>query len=230
MIDPGHRNLPSLPHGARRLAVGDLTIGFAHDKIVVPLPGLNRHITLHAGRRSGWLDIHETIRTRDGEQHETLLRISHDKLNAMLLELMRPTNHMLAGVIRRLRPGWMVRRCIGAVYGLSVGDEDLEKVTVVKRRKLQIDPELLAGRVSIPEYVEEFYDLPDGASFTLFSWRCPTKPARLGIGFKISRPDGRPQLVWVRDRDLVRGRRELQRELLQLAQRYGEFVRPLPWF
>jgi hypothetical protein len=41
---------------------------------------------------------------------------------------------------------------------------------------------------------------------------------------------GKSRLVWVRDRDLVRGSRELQQQLLGLAERCGEFVRPLPWF
>jgi hypothetical protein len=120
MLNQGQDNPPILPHGARRLTVADLTIAFGRDKVVVPIPGQHRHVTLHLGHKSKWMDIHETIRTPDGrEQHDKLFRISHDNLNAMLLEFDGPMHAIFRRVLRPLRPGWMARRSIGGVYGLN---------------------------------------------------------------------------------------------------------------
>jgi hypothetical protein len=100
---------------------------------------------------------------------------------------------------------------------------------VVRGRKLYVDAELIAARLTSPEYIDELFELPDGGSFTLFSWRDPANPRRLGTGFKIGGNSGRPRLLWVRDRDLSRGVCELRKALPALVERYGEFVRLLPW-
>ena len=176
-----------LPHGARGIALGELILVLARDKIIWTSPAAREHFTLHLGPRSGILDIHRTRIAEDGSKmHTALYSISRVNLAALFESVAPAAISSLRGLLRRLRPGWMARRRVGAVLGLLPEDVDLPRVTTVRRRKLVVDPERLAAQMRIPERLEELYDLEDGASFTLFACRNPGSPRRLGMGVKFT--------------------------------------------
>lgn len=53
---------PSLPHGATGIEVGNFVIELRSDKVVVLAKDRGEHYTLHAGQKSGILDVHRTWR------------------------------------------------------------------------------------------------------------------------------------------------------------------------
>ncbi len=219
----------SLPHGANRLDLGEVTIVFLKDKIVIAPAGSPKHYTLHAGTNSGEIDIHETTVDGSVKSWETLFTITRDNLALMMQELAPGLLASHRKLIHRLRPGWMIRTGIGAVLGLVPSDAALAAVTKRgPKRKLLFDQAKYAASIVIPEFIDDLYDLRDGEAFTLIDWR--KKPEqRVGTGFKIRRADGRPGLVWIPDRavrDLQRSARPL---LLAAATKYGQFHKALPW-
>jgi hypothetical protein len=82
----------SLPHGAKGIEADGFAVNFAGDKLVfIPKSeGAGKHYTLHAGPKSGVIDLHETEPAADGgEQHRTLFAVRHDDLPALLGEATR---------------------------------------------------------------------------------------------------------------------------------------------
>ena len=97
---------PSLPHGATGIEVGNFVIEFRSDKVVVLAKDRGEHYTLHAGHKSGILDVHRTWRAPDGtERHQTVFAMRHADLPAFLNEFAS----MPAGMVRLLRrlQAWM---------------------------------------------------------------------------------------------------------------------------
>jgi len=123
----------------------------------------------------------------------------------------------------------MARRRVAVVVGLIPDDAEIESVTSVRRGKLTVDPDKLAAHASLPEFLEELYDLRDGASFTLYDCRKPGSPRLLGIGFKYTDSGGWPHLAWFRRAAMADAMKRLTSQFHEAAARYGQFHAPLPW-
>ncbi len=66
-----------LPHGARGIEVEDLVLIFAESKVVFLSKARQEHYTLHAGPRSGVIDVHRTWTDEEGiERHQTIFAIA----------------------------------------------------------------------------------------------------------------------------------------------------------
>lgn len=104
-------------------------------------------------------------------------------------------------LVRPLRLGWLAHHDIGVVRGLDPAtDEDIAAVTLrrSRRKRLVIDEERWRKNISIPEYLEEVWEFPDGA-FSLFH-----RNRKIGIGIKATDRDGGKHLYWMKLRDLRR--------------------------
>lgn len=217
-----------LPHGARGVKIGDLSIIVANDKVVLSSPG-QKHLTVHMGSSSGRLDIHESTTASDGSKtHETLFAITHTSMSVLLQELEAATAGPLLGLLRHLRPGWMVRQQVGAVLGLLPDDGPLADITRAHHQKLTVDAVKLARQIRAPDWIDELYALPPGKPFTLVSYRRAT-PRIIGIGFTRRDDPDRPRLIWFPLDKLPRLATTMCAALRDLAMKYGEFHRPLPW-
>ncbi len=221
-----------LPHGAKGIEAGGFAVTFSGDKIVfIPKSeGAGKHYTLHAGPKSGVIDLHETEPAADGgEQHRTLFAVRHDDLATMLGEV-TPMLRKFLDLLRPLRLGWLKRKNIGIARGIDpISDEDIAAVTRKRKGRLTVDPQLFEQNVFVPEFLEAIYDFPDG-SFSLIHQGSP-----IGIGFKKTLPDGHVRLFWVKRRDLMRfgnqGQAKLGNALARLCiplERYPDypFLRP----
>jgi len=224
------RNL--LPHGARGFTFGPGALVFAKDKIVLDTgDGGHTHLTVHLGSASQVLDLHETCMAPDGSKiYRTLFTITHTQLALMLQDIAPDVLKGLSSLLRPLRIGWMARRRVAAVVGLIPDDSELEKVTEKRRGKLLVNENQLAARAKIPEFLEELYDLSDGAAFTLFDARNAGSARMIGIGFKYTDSVARPRLVWFRFADIGDVSKLITARLQEAAGRYGEVHVPLPWY
>jgi hypothetical protein len=220
-----------LPHGAKGLALVGVALVVARDKLVFSYGDRRSHLTLHAGHDSRVLDLHRTSFSTDGTKiHRKLFSITHENLSLLLRELEPEATRSVGGLLHGLRIGWMARSRMAAIVGLPPSDADLGAVTIVRDRKLVVDPGLLAANCRVPEFLDELLDLPNGAGFTVLSCAHPGPPRPLGLGFKYSDRQGRVRLAWMKYGDAVATARRLLSALSDAAVRYGEFHEPLPWF
>lgn len=228
----------SLPHGAKGFDLGEAAFLFADGKLVITAKGSRDHLTVQFGAHSGVLDIHKKSTAADGSsQYVTLFTIPRDNLLAMLQEFGIPVLRAQMRALRRLRPGWMAKRRVGVVVGLSISESqissEISTITKLRRQKLVVDPERLADRVWVPEFLDDLYDLPDGQTFTLLSCRKQRNHQRnhrvLGFGFKFTDGIGRPRLVWVPKRRVSQAFKGVEGLLERAARKYGTFHEPLPW-
>jgi hypothetical protein len=192
---------PSLPHGATGIEVGNFVIEFRSDKVVVLAKDRGEHYTLHAGHKSGILDVHRTWRAPDGtERHQTVFAMRHADLPAFLNEFASMPAGMVR-LLRRLRPGWLYRHGIGIVRGLEpFNDEDIAAITRRRpgRKRIVVDEGKLRANIRIPEYLDEIWDFPDGAFSLMAGGR------RVGVGIKATDRAGRVRLYWFKPRDVSR--------------------------
>jgi hypothetical protein len=190
----------SLPHGAKGIEADGFAVNFAGDKLVfIPKSeGAGKHYTLHAGPKSGVIDLHETEPAADGgEQHRTLFAVRHDDLPALLGEA-TPMLREFLDLVRPLRLGWLKRKNIGIARGIDpASDADIAAVTRKHTRRLTLEAGLYRQNVFVPEYLEDVYDFPDG-NFSLFH-----RGRNIGIGFKTTDADGSVRLFWIKRRDLM---------------------------
>lgn len=205
-----------LPKGAKGIEVDDFVIEMGRDKIVLLSKFAGDHYTLHAGNKSGILDLHRTWRDTNGvEQHQTLFAIRRDDLFSLLatwtswpIELLR--------LLRPLRIGWLYRHGIGIVHGLDpTSDDEVAAITRKRRKRLVVDEDQWHATLTIPEYLDEVRDFPDGA-FSLFSG-----DRKIGIGFKKTDSQGEIQLFWLKLRDLTRLAANWQQQFIGALQRYA---------
>lgn len=239
MKDPGFDGgRDSLPHGAKGFDLGEAVFLFADGKVVITAKGSPTHLTVHFGAHSGVLDIHKRSTAADGSsQYVTLFTIPRDNLLALLQEFGIPLLQAQMRALRRLRPGWMAKRRVGVVVGISISESqmssEISAITKLRRGRLVVDSERLAEHVRAPEFLEELYDLPDGQTFTLFACRKQRRHQRnhpvLGLGFKFTDPLGRPRLVWLPKRRVGQVFKEVGGLLESAARKYGTFHEPLPW-
>jgi len=206
----------SLPHDAKSIESDEFAIVFGDDKIVfVPkAEGKEKHYTLHAGYRSGVIDLHET-ETDDGnrKRHRTLYAIRRDDLPAVLSSVASIVPALM-GMLRPLRLGWLKHRKIGIARGVDpISNDDIAAITRKKQRRLTFDADLWQRHVYVPEYLEELYGFPDG-NFALF--HCGRQ---IGIGFKKTDGDGNVRLSWIKRRDLTRFGHDWQDRVIDALRR-----------
>jgi hypothetical protein len=208
----------SLPDGAKSIENDEFAIVFGDDKIVfVPKgEGREKHYTLHAGFRSGVMDLHETAIDDAGrKRHRTLYAVRRDDLSAVL-RTVAPIVPALLRMLRPLRLGWLKHRKIGIARGIDpVSNDDIAAITRKKQRRLTFDADLWQRHLYVPEYLEELYDFPDG-NFALF--HCGRQ---IGIGFKKTDGDGNVRLFWVKRRDLMRLGYEWQDKVIDALRRFA---------
>jgi len=204
----------SLPHGAKGIDAEAFAVAFGGDKIVlVPKSEGAKHYTLHAGPKSGVIDLHQTEPADDGGQHHTLFAIRHEDLAALIGES-TPMLRQFLDLLRPLRLGWLKHRNIRIARGIDpVSDEDIAAVTRKRRGRLTVDRQLYEQNVFVPEYLEEIYDFPDG-NFALFH-----RNRRIGIGFKKTYADGTVRLFWIKRRDLAKFGNDWQEQVIGTLQR-----------
>jgi len=191
-----------LPHGARGIENEEFAIEFGGDKVELlrKSDGKGKHYTLHAGFRSGVIDLHETLVDEAGEKrYRTLFAIRRDDLPAVFGEFTSMLHELLC-LLRPLRLGWLKRRGVGIARGIDpVSDDDFAAITRKERsRRLVIDEQRWKANVFVPTYLEEVLDFPDGA-FSLFH-----RDHKIGIGFKKTDSEGKVRLCWIKLRDLIR--------------------------
>ena len=206
-----------LPHGARGIEFDDFAMQLCRDKALLLRKSAGEHYTVHAGIKSGVLDIHRTWIDENGkEQHKTVFAMRRDDIPLLLGELTSLTTGFMQ-LIRRLRLGWLVRQNIGIVRGLyPVTARELGGVTRKGRHKrLVFDEEKGSSSVYVPEYLEEVFDFPDGP-FSLFKGN-----RQIGIGIKRTDHLGNPRLFWLRLRDLTRFFEGTGPQLIEIASRYA---------
>jgi hypothetical protein len=215
-----------LPHGAKGIEIENFAIEFRADKIVfVPKSGgAGNHYTIHAGQKSGIIDLHETHPDAEGRQHHrTLFAMRRADLAGMIGEAASLLPELLS-LFRPLKVGWMKRHNIGIARGVDpVSDGDISVVTRKRKQRLTVDAELYQQNVFVPEFLDEVFDFPDG-NFALFH-----RGRQIGIGFKKTYPGGDVRLFWIKLSDLMRfGNRWLEKlasTLVRLAippERYAE--------
>ncbi len=220
----------SLPHRARGLALGPAALILARDKLVLSAGDGRAHLTVHFGPHSRVIELHETVTESDGSKtHKRLFTITHANLELLVREIAPGFLKVMSDLLNPLRVGWMARRQVAVVVGLIPDDADIEKVTSVRRGKLIVDPDKLATHASVPEFLEELYDLRDGTSFALFDCRKPGGSRLLGIGFKYTDSVAQPHLTWFRRSAMADAMKRLTSQFHEAAARYGQFHEPLPW-
>jgi hypothetical protein len=209
---------PALPHGATGIEVGNFVIEFGRDKVVALAKDRGEHYTLHAGHKSGILDIHRTWRDSDGaERHQTVFAMRHVDLPALLIEFASMPTEMTR-LLRRLRPGWLHRHGIGIVRGLDpLSDGDIAAITRRRsgRKRIIVDEDKLQANIQIPEYLDEVWDFPDGA-FSLFDGR-----RKIGVGIKATDRLGHVRLYWFKLRDVSRFFKTSEATFLTTALKYA---------
>ncbi len=207
-----------LPHGAKGIDADGFAVTFSGDKLVFisKAQGSGKHYTLHAGPKSGVIDLHETDPAAGGgNQHHTLFAVRHEDLAALLGEA-TPMLREFLDLLRPLRLGWLKHRNIGIARGIDpVSDEDIAAVTRKRKGRLTLDAGLYEQNVFVPKYLEDIYDFPDG-NFALFH-----RNRQIGIGFKKTYADGNVRLFWIKRRDLVRFGNSWQAKLGEAVSRVG---------
>jgi hypothetical protein len=230
MMETHDRSKP-LPHGAKGFELGEAVFLVADGKLVATTKGSREHLTVDFGVRSGVLDVHKKCTAADGStKYVTLFTISHANVCALMQEIALPMLEVSTSALRRLRPGWMAKRGVGVVVGLSLteSDSDMATITKLRRRKLVVDQERFTARLWAPEYLEDLYELPDGQTFMVLSRKKQRVRRMLGVGFKFTDGAG-PRLVWLPRRRVGQMFKVVGALLEQAAAKYGTFHEPLPW-
>jgi hypothetical protein len=211
-------SIPTLPHGADGIELGDLVIEFRADKVIALRRNVEEHFTLHAGNNSGVIDIHRTRKDAQGcEQHATIFAMRRDNILPFLNELSSLIPNFLQ-LFRRLNLRSIEDQQIEIVRGvLPIEQEHIGRVTRRKpgRRRLVLDPQKLRDEIYAAEYLEEVWDWPS-EPFSL--WK---NGRMIGIAFKASDPHDTAKLSWIRLRDLARFYSEMQHLVEQVALRYA---------
>jgi hypothetical protein len=205
-----------LPHGARGIEVGDLVLAVGRDKVVMLAKAAGAHYTLQAGHNSGIIDLHRTWRDCNGsEHHETLFAMRRDDLPDLLNSFASWPQDLLR-LRRPLRVGWLHRNSIRIVHGLiPTTDEEVAAVTRKHRRRLVVDEQQWNATITIPEYLDDVRDFPDGA-FSLFDGA-----RNIGIGLKNTDDRGKVHLFRLKLRDLTRLATTWERQLNNALQRHA---------
>jgi len=202
-----------LPKGAKGIQINDYVVEFRFDKAMVIKRTTDEHFTLHAGDKSGVLDIHRTWRDSEGcEHHESIFAMRREDIPSVLSCLNSFPSDLME-LVRPLRLGWLRRRQIGIQWNvLPIEDSQILAVTRPGRKKrLVFDLREFESQVYVPEYLEEIWDMPDGI-FTL------SKRGRiLGVGMKVSEAGRYAQLRWIQTRDLSRLVASLEERVIKIA-------------
>jgi len=212
---------PRLPFGARGIDLGDLALMLAQKKIVLSPKGADKHWTMHFGGSSGVLDVHETFTTPEGKKHRTIYSIPHANLGALLAELGPIAMATLMRMVRQLDFDDLARRRITVVTGLLTRAEEIDTVASLQGDRLVLDPERIAARVRLPEFLDELDELKDGEFFTLLSVRRHGPPRLMGHGFAITYPNGQRELLWLSSRRIAAEMEQLGPVLREAALRHG---------
>lgn len=198
-----------IPFGMRRLRIGDFVLSAQKDKLVLTQRDKpSRHLTVHLGEKSGFIDVHLT-RDRAGSRtrHRTLFRLSR-RLVARVLqgaieEISRRAPDPLQ-FVRRLRPGWIFRRRWVAVHLAYAGrDNPLDRLAHRERKgRARVGARAILRAMSLASSRRELLRFPQGA-FLVVSRNLPNGFVPLGVGLKVDRVGERPLFLWVRMSDLV---------------------------
>lgn len=206
---------------SKGISCNEFAIQTGHNKIMlIPRSRNGSHYTLHFGVRPGILDLHETWNDRNEIKHKTLFAMRLSDLEDLLTKVGYRTTESLAGIIRKLRLGWMGRHRIRLVLGLIPTDQQFEAIAKLDRRKrLVLSEQALASNIRAPEFLEEIFNEPDGI-FTLISLK-REKAKHIGFGYKVTLPTGEPRLFWVRKSDILAEMRHLEDQFVQSASQFA---------
>ncbi|NWJ40964.1 MAG: hypothetical protein HXX12_08325 [Geothrix sp.] len=208
----------SLPHGVNRLDLEEAVLIICEDKLVLHPKDGDQHWTLHFGPISKILDIHRTRRAAGGAvEYETLFEISHERLGSLLGEISAELMSAFRSLLHPLQIDWMVRHHVSAEPAFFPPESEFEELTRVRKKRLYIDATKLQDRIGHLAYLEDLLDLPDGRAFSIICHRNPLTPKDFGVGFKVTDPLGRPQLLWCSYR---RGERQLKALVGKLMPRF----------
>lgn len=94
---------------------------------------------------------------------------------------------------------------IGAIVGPLPTRANLEAAIDMRKRRLTVNEEKLAAEYSVPNYLDELYDLGEGKILILISRANRRNLHRVGFGFPVTDRRGRRRLVWLLDRRLAQG-------------------------
>jgi hypothetical protein len=212
----------ALPNGAKGFDLGEAVLAFGKDKIVFSSKGSTEHMTMHLGPHSRVLDVHQTSIHPDGSKsHQTLYSISHANLGKLFQDLSSIAVPALMNLARPLDLDMLIANRIGVVVGLLTTEAEIETVTRVRHQKLVIDPEKLADRAWVPEFLDELYTIGDGEFFTLFSTRRRRAPRVVGHGFGSTGRRGRRELMWLSNRRLAAEMTRLEPIIREAAMRHA---------
>jgi len=205
----------TFPHDTKGIEVGDLVVEQGNDKIVMLAKSSGDHYTLQVGTRSGIMDLHRTWRDDNGiTHHETIFAIHHEQLTELLATFATPGE--VLKLLRPLRVGWLARHGIGIVHGLDpTTDEQIAAVTRRRKKRLVLDEQQCQAAITVPDYLEDVYNFPDGA-FSLFAGT-----RKIGIGMKSTDERGKTRLYWLRLRDLRRLATRWDQRLTQAVQQHA---------
>jgi len=207
--EPTLAALIGIPFGLNRLRIGDFVISAQRDKVIVTQRDKsNRHLTIHLGWVSGFVDVHLTrdgacIRTR----HRTLFRIRR-RLVARALEAAVRAGLSTApdpmANVRRLRPGWVFHRGWIAMH-LAYAGEDNPLDSLAHREKkgrarVGIRATMRASKLATT--TRELRAFPEGG-FLIMPRSGLADRAPIGVGLKIDRRGEPPRFLWIRISDLM---------------------------
>lgn len=221
--------MPDPLHGPQSRPIKGIDLGqalilFAHEKLVISskAPGIREHVTVHFGPASKILDVHQTHTAADGTKtYQTLFEITHAGLERMLKELAGPIVESLMSVARPLTPEYMEKLRLTAIVGPLPTQANLAPAIEVHKRRLTINEKEIAAEYSVPQYIDELYDLGEGEIFILISRANRRNPHRVGFRFPITDDRNRRRLVWFPDRQIAREIECIETLLGHTAARYG---------
>jgi hypothetical protein len=178
----------------------DITVKRLRDgKIVVKHGEGPVHYTLHPGRHSGTIDLHETqelLPETDPSKHRTLWR----RPKAKILEAIQGMGPRLVvelmSLFRPIRLGWIIRR------GLAIGPRIPGELEVRKLSLRSGPAEPLPACIKPPEFYEDVLETPF-CGYTLYK-RERTRDVPYGLMLSCPGPRGKVQLRWASLRDLRR--------------------------
>jgi hypothetical protein len=220
--------------GVRGVKLGDTSVVFAKDKIVVSTPNPTEHYTLHLGSHSGVLDVHRTWEDEHGQRRETLFAIRHADLPNILNEC----GSYATEIQRILLPFPYTALAAGHYRVVSLfptTPRDIAEVTTKTHRNLAFCEDRLRAYSRFADNIEDLIcDFPDGAFALLDArqWRMPV----IGVGTK-STSGQFVRLWWCSISDALRVCSSFQQRLLESARKhaikpetYGEysFLTPRP--
>ncbi len=174
------------------------------------------HYTLQPGTKSGIIDLHRTWHDENGDKHhETLFAIHHQQV-AELVKAFATAPGELMNLLRPLRVGWLARHGISIVHGVDpITDKEIEAVTRRRKKRLIPDEQLFQATMTIPDFLEDVYNFPDGA-FSLFKGK-----KKIGIGFKTTDEHGKTRLQWLKLRDLTQLATKWEQQLTTVSEQHA---------